>query len=66
MDKTLKIKGMHCKSCKMLIEDSLEEIGVKANVDVEKELVELNFDEGKVSVDKIKKVIEEQGDYVVE
>ena len=66
MKKILKIKGMHCKSCKMLIEDSLEEIDVKSNVNYEKGSVEVEFDENKVSLDKIKKQIEQEGDYVVE
>ncbi len=26
---TFKVKGMHCKSCKMLIEDALTDIGAK-------------------------------------
>ncbi len=60
----MKIKGMHCKSCKMLIEDALDEIGVKAEVNVEKGFVE--FEEGGVSLEKIKKTIEAEGDYTVE
>ncbi len=29
MEKTYKVQGMHCKSCEMLLTDSLEEAGIK-------------------------------------
>ena len=61
----LKIKGMHCKSCKMLIEDALDDLGVKSNVDNEKGTATIEFDENKISADKIKKAIEKEG-YKVE
>lgn len=60
----LKIKGLHCKSCKVLLEDALGEIGVKAEVNVEAGLVEVEA--GNVSLDKIKEIIESEGDYTVE
>jgi copper chaperone CopZ len=66
MKQTLKIKGMHCKSCKMLIEDALEEIDVKSNVNVEAETIELGYDESKISLEKIKSTIKAEGDYEVE
>ena len=53
----LKIKGMHCKSCKMLIEDALEDLGVKSNVDNEKGTATIEFDESKITEEKIKDAI---------
>ncbi|MBU0460762.1 MAG: cation transporter [Nanoarchaeota archaeon] len=62
---TLKVKGMHCKSCGVLISDALEELGVKSSVDSKKELVVVEFDEKKVSLKKIKETIKKEG-YQVE
>jgi copper chaperone len=62
---TLKVKGMHCKSCSMLIEDALEDIGVKAKVDSEKDSAVVEFDENKISEEKIKATIKGEG-YKVE
>jgi copper chaperone CopZ len=62
----LKIKGMHCPSCSMLITDALEDIGVsnsKINSETGEGIIE--FDESKTSVDKIKKTIKDEG-YEVE
>lgn len=61
MKTTLKIKGMHCKSCEMLIGDELDDLGVKNKIDHEKGTAEIEFDENKVSLDKVKKVIEGEG-----
>ncbi len=66
MEKTINVKGMHCNSCNMLIEDAVSEIkGVES--------VKANFEKGKVIVkydedmllDKIKIAIEKEG-YKVE
>ncbi len=61
------VQGMHCKSCKMLVQDCLEELG--ANV------VSIEVDEkkkqGKITVNttldqkKIIEAIEKEGDYKV-
>jgi copper chaperone len=61
----LKIKGMHCKSCKMLIEDALDDLGVKSNVDNEKGTATIEFNESNITEEKIKKAIEKEG-YKVE
>jgi len=61
-----KIKGMHCKSCKMLIEDVLDDL----NVDI----ISFSFDESRQegilevtggSEDKIVSSIKAEGDYEV-
>jgi copper chaperone len=62
---TLKVKGMHCKSCSMLIEDALEDLGVKSKVDSDKGTAIVEFDENKVSEEAIKKAIKAEG-YKVE
>ena len=55
----LKVKGMHCKSCEMLITDVLEEAGAK-NVVISHKTGELSL-ESNISSDKIKKLIEKEG-----
>jgi len=59
MLKKYKVKGMHCNSCEFLIKDVLEEIGVKATADHKKGEVNLDFDEKKVSLNKIKNLLKE-------
>jgi len=56
-----KIKGMHCKSCEVLITEFLDEVGVKASVDYKKGEVIVTFDENKIKLDKIKEIIKENG-----
>ncbi|MEM4397138.1 MAG: heavy-metal-associated domain-containing protein [Candidatus Woesearchaeota archaeon] len=63
MKKTLKINGMHCKSCVSLIKMALEEKGVKANVAIGK--ADVDYDDKKISIDEIKKIIENEGYKVV-
>lgn len=64
---SLKVKGMHCHSCEILIKDSLEETeGVKeAKLDYKKGIADIEFDEKKVNENKIKAIIENEG-YKVE
>ncbi|MBL7052018.1 MAG: heavy-metal-associated domain-containing protein [Nanoarchaeota archaeon] len=59
-----KVGGMHCKSCEMLIKDSLEDLGVKDISFINNEIT-ITFDESKISLETIKKVIEKEG-YKVE
>ena len=63
----LEIKGMHCKSCKMVIEDVLEDLGVK--------VVSFDLDEGsqtgvlELQTDKTSKEISDaikaEGEYTI-
>ncbi len=55
-----KITGMHCKSCEMLIRDSLEDLRVK-DISFEKDIITITFDENKTSLETIKKTIEKEG-----
>ena len=61
------VKGMHCKSCEMLIKDSLEEMDGVQNVDVshEKGYVKVTFDDKKLKEDKIKSAIKNEGYEVI-
>jgi len=61
MQLNLNVKGMHCKSCEELIKDSLSDVDVQAEADHKTGIIKLNFDEKKVSLDKIKKIILECG-----
>jgi copper chaperone CopZ len=58
----LKVSGMHCNSCKMLIEDVLEEIGIKSDATVDKGTVAVEYNEDETGImDKIRNVIESEG-----
>ena len=63
----LKINGMHCKSCKMLIEDVMEDLNSKVisfDVDDVKQIgiLEIKSD---ASFDSLKYAIEKEGEYEV-
>jgi copper chaperone CopZ len=60
MKMTLKINGMHCVSCAMNIDGNLEELdGVKvANTSYIKSETIIGYDETKVSLEKIKQIIQ--------
>jgi len=63
----LKIKGMHCTSCAMTIDDALEETDgvLEANTNFAKAETKVSFDPEKVSKAQLAKVVAEQG-YQVE
>jgi len=67
MKQTIKVKGMHCKSCEMLISDSLENHpGVKTiSASEKKGIVEIEYDEHKIKLEQIKAIIENEGYEVV-
>ena len=57
---TLNVKGMHCKSCKMLVNDALEENGatnIRIDLDEKKQLGKVSFEnlDKKKAVELIKK-----------
>ena len=55
------VEGMHCPSCGILIQESLEELNGVNNVNVFNNKVTIDFDETKVSQDKIKIIIKKEG-----
>ena len=63
MKTVLKLKGMHCNACEMLINDALQEIaGVsKAKSSLKSNSVDIEFDESKVKIGVLKKAIEKEG-----
>ncbi len=64
MESSLNVEGMHCKSCELLIEDSLKEIGVE-KVFFESGKVKVFFDENKIGINQIKKAIRNEGYKVI-
>lgn len=63
----IEIKGIHCKSCKMLIEDVMDDLeaDVKSfTVDEKKQVGKLEIESSK-SPEEIKKAIEVEGEYTV-
>ncbi|MBI2565282.1 heavy-metal-associated domain-containing protein [Candidatus Woesearchaeota archaeon] len=67
MKLNLKVHGMHCSSCEVLIKDALNELQSVSNVKVSAAKGELflEFDEKQTSLDAIKKVIQKEGYKVV-
>lgn len=67
MKHTLTVKGMHCNSCRILVSEALEESGAK-DVSVkldEKKQVGLVTLTSNLSKDKLKQIVQAQGDYKV-
>ena len=62
METTLKVSGMHCTACKMLIEDAISEIkGAKSvSVDHTTGAVTVGYDSNE-TLDKIKTAIRGEG-----
>lgn len=61
----LKLDGMHCASCSLVIEGELEDIGVKARANYAKQVVEIEFNPEIIELDLVVKTIEKQGYRVV-
>jgi copper ion binding protein len=61
--KTFNVKGMHCKSCEMILKDSISEIDGVKSVDASavKNSVTVDYDEKKVKDAMIKKAIVTEG-----
>ena len=59
--KTFKLSGLHCTSCSMVIEGELEDMGVEARCNYVKQIVEVEWDQTKISEKLIVQKIEEQG-----
>lgn len=59
----LRVKGMHCGSCAMNIDEELEELEGVAEVKTSyrKEVTEVSFDESRVDLDAIRKTIRSLG-----
>ena len=58
----LKVEGMHCKSCEILLTEELGEAGAKdINISFSKGTVQATIDEKKISEAKVKQIIEKEG-----
>ena len=64
---TLNVKGMHCPSCEMLVNDRLKEFdGIKTTQASHKEKkISIEFDETKIDIKQIKAILTNDG-YKVE
>ena len=63
---TLTVMGMHCKSCVMLIQDSLEDLGVtkiKIELDEKKQIGKVSFEYKNTK--KVVEAIEKEGYKVI-
>lgn len=62
MERTIKVSGMHCKSCEMLLTDSISEIKGVAGVtaDFKKNTVTVSL-ENESLLAAVKKAIEKEG-----
>lgn len=58
---TLKVEGMSCGHCVNAIEGTLKNLGASGKVDLAEKAVSISYDESKLSLDKIKEAIEDQG-----
>ena len=62
-DKTLNVEGMSCGHCKAAVEEELNSLpGVeRSNADYETGVVEVSYDESKVTDEDLKEAVEEAG-----
>jgi copper chaperone len=58
---TLEVNGMSCQHCVNSIEKALQEIGASGKVDLTAKTVAVEYETGKLSLDNVKKAIEDQG-----
>lgn len=63
--KQLILKGMHCVSCSLLIEGELEDAGVQAKANYAKQIVDVTYDEKKITEESIRSIIQKLGYEVV-
>jgi len=64
MKKEFRIEGMHCKSCEVLIKESLEDElkGIKSvNISAAKGDAVIEFNEKETTFDEIKRIIKREG-----
>ncbi|MBI5065170.1 heavy-metal-associated domain-containing protein [Candidatus Woesearchaeota archaeon] len=67
MKTNLKVHGMHCSSCEVLVKEALTELNGVSNVKVSaaKGEVVVDFDEKKTSLDEVKNAIKKEGYKVI-
>ena len=59
----LKVEGMHCKSCEIILKEELENISGVVNVipNHEKDIIKLNFNGSSETLKLIKELIMDEG-----
>ncbi|CAG7651967.1 heavy-metal-associated domain-containing protein [Paenibacillus allorhizosphaerae] len=62
---TVKVQGMSCRSCVRTIEGALDSIGAEGRVNFEQGTLHVQYDEAKLQLADIKKVIQNKGYDVV-
>ena len=55
------VEGMHCTSCAMVIESDLEDAGVKATCTYATQVLEVTYDEKKLSEQEIRNIVSKSG-----
>ncbi|MDD2644269.1 MAG: heavy-metal-associated domain-containing protein [Methanobacteriaceae archaeon] len=65
--KDIKVDGMHCNSCVLAVQNSLEDVEgiMKANADLDSGIVKLELDSDNVSSEDINEAVKEVGFKVV-
>ncbi len=60
---TLRVRGMRCNSCEMLVREALQEVEgvVKAVVDIGKGTASVTYDERKAGEEKFRRAVETEG-----
>ncbi|WP_413828240.1 heavy-metal-associated domain-containing protein [Methanobrevibacter sp. UBA46] len=61
--KDIKVDGMHCNSCVLAVQNSLEDVEgiLKANADLDSGIVKLELDSDNVSSEDINEAVKEVG-----
>ena len=67
MKTNLKVHGMHCSSCEVLVKEALNELKGMTSVKVSaaKGEVSVDFDETQTSIEEVKKIIKKEGYKVI-
>ena len=60
-NETIIVEGMKCIHCSGKVTDALKKVGVKSNIDLENKTVAVSYNDKKISLEEIKKVIEQVG-----
>ena len=58
---TIIVDGMKCSHCAQKVVDTLKKHNVKASVSLEDKMVEVKYEEGKMTTDQIKEIIRDLG-----
>ena len=61
VNETIIVEGMKCQHCVSKVKDALKKNHIKADIYLEEKLVKVSFDERKISLEKIKTIIEKVG-----